>query len=369
MHPDIARELNCPLHVLGAAVKRIFCVLGTVFVLLLNSGCAVIDAELHNRGGYLDVLADDYWFKADSKRMRALRAYALQVSLARIASVSPKNDQDRTMMAIRIGNATDRAQHVIECGFTKNPVTGNPVDGDPCFYFDSLMVDYTTALFDLAMVAFPIEDSKNLITIITGGFTGPAAAVDMLNALVNLAKEALKYGRVIGGIYRDTVELEVQVWIASANAPQTNVPANLRVTPDAVAALRDSYGRGNDDMRTWLAQIAALRAAGLEPVPDPRFIDELSSLMGYLCGLIVNKNNPAYATCVGNPQKIADAPTHVPAQAAAPKLGRTSAPAQSFVWETPRLAPLAARAGSASAPRAEAAPAAPGKTEEIAMTR
>jgi hypothetical protein len=46
-----------------------------VFIAALSSGgCALFDAELHNRGGYLDKLADDYWFKADSKRMRALRA-------------------------------------------------------------------------------------------------------------------------------------------------------------------------------------------------------------------------------------------------------------------------------------------------------
>ncbi len=243
-----------------------------VCVLLLNSGCALFDAELHNRGGFLDKLADDYWFKADSKRMRALRAFAMQASLARIASVSPKNDSDRTMMAIRIGNATARAQHVIECGFTKNPVTGNPVDGDPCFYFDSLMVDYTTALFDLAMVAFPVEDTKNLLSVVVGGFTGPVGALDTLNGILGLAKEALKYGRVIGAIYRDTVELEVQVWISSASAPQLNVPPQFRVTPKAVAELQAAYARGNDNMPVWVTQIAALRAAGLEPVPDPRFM-------------------------------------------------------------------------------------------------
>jgi hypothetical protein len=192
----------------GADVRK--CIFVLVFLAALsNGGCALFDAELHNRGGFLDKLADDYWFKADSKRMRALRAFAMQASLARIASVAPKNDQDRTMMAIRIGNATARAQHVIECGFTKNPVTGNPVDGDPCFYFDSLMVDYTTALFDLAMVAFPVEDTKNLLSVVVGGFSGPIGALDTLNGILGLAKEALKYGRVIGALYRDTVELEV----------------------------------------------------------------------------------------------------------------------------------------------------------------
>lgn len=314
--------------------------------MFLNSGCAIFDAELHNRGGYLDKLADDYWFKADSKRMRALRAFAIQASLARIASVSPKNDQDRTMMAIRIGNATTRAQHVIECGFTKNPVTGNLVDDDPCFFFDSLMVDYTTALFDLAMVAFPIEDTKNLLSVVIGGFTGPTGALDALNGLLNLAKEALKYGRVIGGIYRDTVELEVQVWIASARAPQKNVPLKYRVTPDAVAALTAAYARGNDDMPVWIAQMAALRGAGLEPVPDPRFIDQLASLMTYLCELIVNKTNPAYTTCVSTQPtaKLTPAPTQAPA--AAKQSRAVPSNERAFVWKPVPLVPQAVPFGS-----------------------
>src|SRR5258708_18625217 len=99
-------ELAC-LACRGAVVKSIFAGV-MVCVLLLNSGCALFDAELHNRGGFLDKLADDYWFKADSKLMPALRAFSMQASLARIASVSPTNDSDPTMIEIRIGHAADR---------------------------------------------------------------------------------------------------------------------------------------------------------------------------------------------------------------------------------------------------------------------
>jgi hypothetical protein len=101
---------------------------------LLSSGCAIIDKEMHNRGGYLDYLADSHWFKADSKKMRALRAYALEASLARLAAVSPKSDQDRKLMAIRVGDATERAQLVLKCAFKENilPVPGT--ENDPCFF-------------------------------------------------------------------------------------------------------------------------------------------------------------------------------------------------------------------------------------------
>lgn len=255
---------------------------------LLLSGCGVIDKELHNRGGYLDYLADTYWFKADSKKMRALRAFALEASLARIASVSPKNDQDRKLMAIRIGDATKRAQLVLQCAFVDNVVPVQSVEKDQCFFFDSLMVDYTTSLFDLALIAFPVDDVKNLIALAPAGIPDPAAALNLLSSLMALAKDALKYGRLIGAIYRDTVELEVQVWLATPDQDQSKIPPLYRIDENTVSVLKAIYDRGNDDLAAWQAAIAGLRAAGLEPIPDPKFIDEISFLISYLCGQITS---------------------------------------------------------------------------------
>ena len=82
---------------------------------LLSSGCAIWEKETTNRGGFLDHLADEHWLKADSKSMRALRAFAIQVSLARIASVSAKNDTDRQLLAIRIGATTKRFLPLLAC--------------------------------------------------------------------------------------------------------------------------------------------------------------------------------------------------------------------------------------------------------------
>ena len=221
--------------------------------------------------------------------MRALRAFALEASLARIASVSPKNDQDRKLMAMRVGDATRRAQLVLACAFKQNVVPIPGVQKDPCFYFDSLMVDYTTALFDLAMIALPIEDAKNLINLIpVGGVPDPAAALNMLSGLVAIAKDALKYGRLIGAIYRDTVELEVQVWLLASVQDQSRIPAPYVISDATVAELKAAYDRGNDDLAEWQAQIAALRAIGLEPIPDMKFIDEISYLIYYLCGQITS---------------------------------------------------------------------------------
>lgn len=133
------------------------------------SGCALLEAEKYNRGGFLDEIADDVWMKADSKKMRALRAVALEASLARIAMITPKTAPDRALLARRIGETTRRADVVRLCAFSQAPLLAGQRPGEPCFFFDSVMVDYENALFDLALISLPIDDAKALITRVAGG--------------------------------------------------------------------------------------------------------------------------------------------------------------------------------------------------------
>src|SRR5437762_7690378 len=240
---------------------------------LLSGGCAIWEKETTNRGGFLDHVLDEHWLKADSKGMRALRAFAIQVSLARIASVSAKNDSDRQLLAIRIGALTKRFSPIYACAFDTNPLGVPGAERDPCFYYDSAMVDYSTGLFDLAMIALPIDDAKRLVNVVTGSFVNPLNVADLLNALLAIGRDALKYGRVVGALYRDTVELEVQLWLATPVIDDR--PPPYRVSEADVAALRAIYARRNDDLAAWLAAIAALRSAGLEPLPQRRFFAEL----------------------------------------------------------------------------------------------
>jgi hypothetical protein len=281
---------------------RIVVIVFTLFALLLNGGCAIYEKEISNRGGYLDAVLDDHWMKADSKGMRALRAFAIQVSLARIASVSAKNDSDRQLLAIRIGALTKRFLPIYACAFDKNPLGVPGAENDPCFYYDSAMVDYSTGLFDLAMIALPVEDAKKLLNTATGAAINPINIVDLLNSLLQIGKDALKYGRVVGALYRDTVELEVQLWLATPAID--NRPPPFLVTEADVAALREIYARRNDDMPAWLAAMAALRGQGLEPMPQPRFFAELGGLMKYICNLITRDASALQACKSGLPTTL-----------------------------------------------------------------
>jgi hypothetical protein len=71
-----------------------------------------------------------------------------------------------------------------------------------------------------------------------------------------------------------------------------------------VAALREIYERGNDDMPAWLAAIAALRAQGLEPLPDAKFFVELGGLMRYTCDLITKDPDASKACKAGLPTTL-----------------------------------------------------------------
>src|SRR6195256_1542165 len=265
-----------------------------LFAMLLNSGCAIYEKETTNRGGYLDYVLDQHWLKADSKGMRALRAFAMQVSLARVASVAAKNDSDRQLLAIRIGALTKRFMPIYLCAFDNNPLGVQGAERDPCFFYDSAMVDYSTGLFDLAMIALPIEDAKKLLASVTGSAVNPVNVVDLLGTLLQIGQDAIRYGRVVGALYRDTVELEVQLWLATPAIDKR--PPPFLVTEAHVAALREIYSRRNDDMSAWVTQMAALRAQGLEPGPQRRFFVELGGLMNYICNLIT-KDEHALPAC------------------------------------------------------------------------
>jgi len=271
--------------------------LGALIIAVTVSGCAIIEAEKNNRGGFLDHVADELWMRADSKKMRALRAVALEASLARIAMVTPKSAPDRGLIARRIGETTKRAEVVRKCAFFQ--LMGQQPD-EPCFFFDSVMVDYENALFDLAMLALPIEDARNLINRVSGGIASASLnPLELVQSLIDIGRQAFRYGRVVGAIYRDTLELEVQVWLASPGLELET------------AALRAIYAAGNDHIPSWRAEIARLRAQGLEPVPDPRFFGQIYAIIQYVCGQIVGENDPTLNECrspTGVPSMVATSP-------------------------------------------------------------
>jgi hypothetical protein len=152
------------------------------------------------------------------------------------------------------------------------------------------------------MIGLPIDDAKTLISAATGSAVNPISLVDLLDSLLAIGKDALKYGRTVGALYRDSVELEVQLWLATPAIDDR--PPPFRVTEADVAPLRAIYEGRNDDLPAWLAAIAVLRNRGLEPVPQPRFFAELAGLMKHICTLITQEPSSLERCQAGLPTTV-----------------------------------------------------------------
>ena len=138
---------------------RVLIIVFVVFSLLLNGGCAIYEKETSNRGGYLDAVLDDHWMRADSKGMRALRAFRhpgfvgahrIRFGKERVRPTVTRHSHRSPYKALP-ANLCLRIRH--------QSAWGAGGKNDPCFYYDSAMVDYSTGLFDLAMIALPVEDA------------------------------------------------------------------------------------------------------------------------------------------------------------------------------------------------------------------
>lgn len=236
---------------------------------IFMSGCNMVRQELGNRGGYADYVADKYWMKADSKMLRVLRAYALQAALARIAVIAPRGIKDRSVIALRMQQSNIAYASARACAEVVDPISYAPRG---CIYFDDAIVAWTNDLFALALASLSLEDGESFIGKVSGG------GLDALQALFELGKDAFVLGRAVGALYRDTVELEVVVWLDDPNmGPRTE-------------ALRAAYANGAGSLEQWKVELdhlkqesASLPAATAYPVPRPAHFEEIAAFIARSC--------------------------------------------------------------------------------------
>lgn len=75
-------------------------------------------------------------------------------------------------------------------------------------------------------------------------------------------------------------------------------------------------------MPAWIAEMAALRGRGLEPIPQRKFFFQLAGLMNYICDLItVDPKANNSATCKANLPNTAIAPVGALAPAGSLRIG------------------------------------------------
>ena len=226
---------------------------------IMVSGCGIWRHEVGNRGGYADYVADKYWMSADTKTMRVLRAYVIQSVLVRLAVTSPRGAKDRNIVVTRMQQSNIAFANAYNCAEGEREFyRSGGAKGARCVFFDDLIVAWSSDLFALALASLSLEDGETFMTNITRG------GLDTLQALFRLGRDAFALGREVGALYRDTLELEVVVWLDD------------EALAEETAGLREAYANGNGPLVDWKAELDRLKgrtpaeaAAAAQAVGDP----------------------------------------------------------------------------------------------------
>lgn len=320
------------------AVTMIACCLG---------GCALsfLDSELNNRGGYLDSKADDYWFIADTKQMRVLRAYVVIGSLARMSRENFYKSE-REVLIQHINSAVNVANDTFACAYAY-PGT--------CVYFDERITELEVAALRIAIAVFtskenddmvnalskqisdmvpllkPLDSAAKLIDALSS--TGQLAVIasKAVESLFKLGKVAYTQGRRAGALYRDSLELQMVAvisslkyhcaWTAEVGSRPTSTSASdeektyryfypqLPPGVDSCAVARlgmEKYMRGAGDLSDWRAFLMTTAEAyrGII-VPDKNAFVQASDLVWRACEQITDDIG-LIARCIGRREKKAE---------------------------------------------------------------
>jgi len=194
-------------------------------VALCLAGCvfSFIEDERSNRGGFADALMDRHWMAADTNQMRTLRAYLLIGSIARLRKEGYYKTERQTLVTA-MNSAILAASEVYACAYS---APGR------CVFFDERMVELEANLLRLLAVTISTEENQDLASILNreigksvpgwkavesiGKFADAMTSTLELAAqsgtvvlsLVKFGEVGLTYGRRIGALYRDMLELEM----------------------------------------------------------------------------------------------------------------------------------------------------------------
>jgi hypothetical protein len=196
------------------------------------TGCVgFLDAELNNRGGFVDAKLDDYWMVADTKQMRMLRAYVLIGSITRLAETQYASEKEA--IAKQVNTAVYVASDAYYCAYS---APGN------CVYFDERLAELEVHVLRLLVAVLSKKENEDVFDALTKqvgesapllkGLTSLTSLVEavtstgeiavsagkLLTSVLKIGQAGYKYGRRIGALYRDSIELEMITVLSSLDA-------------------------------------------------------------------------------------------------------------------------------------------------------
>lgn len=183
------------------------------------SSCAFLGdvrrAEKNNRGGYLDEKADQFITVANTYEMRALRAYAMLVSLATIAEDVGLRKSARESVATQIIGASANIDIANNCAAAF-------IKGEVCLFFDSKMVDVSRDLYDITISILPIDELQQL-------FTNPRNVLTSSRTLINITDVIIPTTFRAYAIYRDVWHINYLVYAEYLADNSGSAAMNLQV--------------------------------------------------------------------------------------------------------------------------------------------
>lgn len=319
-----------------ASLLRILILLAIVSVPPIGlAGCSLFSSELNNRGGFVDAKLDARWIIADTKQMRVLRAYILIGSIARMSRETYYKSERETLIQ-KINSAVNVAKDAFTCAYAK---PGH------CVYFDERMAEFEVALLRIAIAVLHKHENETLLAGLTKELSDTfpllkaadtfSKLIDAFDSSVQLASHAAKIvkslieigevayfqGRRLGALYRDSIELDMVVVLASLRYQcqwQTN-PDGLGTRSSTRRAAELFYGepqggldpcrtydrgfalwkRGAGDLALWKSYLSSDAAAfRASIIPDQNAFIQASDLIWRACEQITD-DPELLARCLG----------------------------------------------------------------------
>lgn len=313
-----------------------FCLTSSVAL----GGCVgIFDAELNNRGGYLDQKLDDRWIIADTKQMRVLRAYVLIGSLARMSRENYYKSE-RDLIAKHVNSAVNVAYDAYACAYAR--------PGD-CVYFDERMAELEVMVIRLAIAVFSKHENESLVSVLVAqaGDNAPllksvavagkvvdaaTSAAEVVGSTGALIKSILSFGeaayftgRRAGALYRDSIELTMVATLGSLDvqcAAAENRLADFvpQDEDDAVKIYYQLYGapdptlnpcqafnaglalwqQGSGDLATWKEYLVEVASPFRQRIiPGEAAYIQASDLIWRACDQIA-EGPPQLGVCLGH---------------------------------------------------------------------
>ena len=273
------------------------------------------------RGTAIDVVTSHFLPPVRTRAMQVMRAYALQIVVTRLAEELPARSTARAVFASDLSRANGHLSELLYCIYTGQrsvdaagiQLHAQSEPRDPCFFFESLLLDYTRTIFDLARRLGEIESIRTLNRRIVsgisvgaligaaGGPTGAAAGAlagltlnEVLDILGDVLVDLLQSGRTAAHLYYDFITLETYML-------QTDSSTRRRRGPSASVRIRNAQeiaelGGDRDRLRR------AYETFG-EPIPELRHFAQMTVLQFRACEYVTSEQE-ARERCATPPEPL-----------------------------------------------------------------